>query len=136
MGFTPVDSNGATRSLGTNNFTELQGEFVSLGALNDNTGGPQKFIPATATSDPVYGKKKKRRRGLFSSSGGDVEEEAEYTEEEQEAAKAEALRRNVTQTKTLKTPPGVVFLNKFREFEYAVIESSDPKLVMEAGLAR
>jgi hypothetical protein len=89
--------------------TALQGEFVVLGALNDNSEGPQKYIPATDDEPAIYGKKRKL-----------------LTEEE----KIEAARRNVTskgsggnQTRAAGNP-AVVSLDEFRDFEYVVLETS------------
>jgi len=40
----PDESNAATRSLGSNNATQLAGQFIALGALNDDTPvGPDRY---------------------------------------------------------------------------------------------
>ena len=46
MGFAAGEENAETRSMGTNNATALREQYVVLGALNDYTEGPQKYVPA------------------------------------------------------------------------------------------
>ena len=80
--------------------------------------GPQKFIPATEDSPPIYGKKRKL-----------------LTAEEE---KLRAARRNVTAGGGGGGGggggnPAVVSLDTFREFDYFVLESSkaNPEGVMD-----